>query len=90
VTRPARRLRADRQGALLPIGRELVLHDLPKLRINDRLVLAGVGFALVNDLAPIDPVLQQQIECPAGEMLTAGQPSAGSFSSQYPVGRVRP
>src|SRR3984893_11637049 len=57
-----RRLRADRQGALAPIGGELVLHDLPKLRINDRLVLVGVGFALVNDLAPIEPVLQHQVE----------------------------
>ena len=77
----ARRLRAHRQRALLPIGRELVLHDLPKLRIEDGLVLAGVGCALVNDFAPIDPVLQHQIECAAGEMLAAGQPSAGSFTA---------
>src|ERR1700731_3187932 len=40
----ARRLRAHRQRALLPIGRELVLHDLPKIRIDDGLVLAGVGY----------------------------------------------
>src|SRR5580700_3676065 len=56
----ARRLRAHRQGALLAIGRELALHDLPKLRIEDGLVLAGVGFALVNNVAPVDPVLQHQ------------------------------
>src|SRR5580658_4548312 len=40
----ARRLRAHRQRALLPIGPELVLHDLPKIRIEDGLVLAGVGY----------------------------------------------
>ena len=53
--------------------------DATKLRINDRLVLAGVGFALVNDLAPIDPVLQHQIERAAGKMLAAGHPSAGGI-----------
>jgi hypothetical protein len=77
--------RGDRR--LAPIGGELVLHDLPKLRIEDGLVLAGVGFALVNNVAPIEPVLQHQIECPAGEMLAAGQPSAGSFTAL--VGRTR-
>jgi hypothetical protein len=40
---------------LAPIGGELVLHDLPKLPIEDGLVLAGVGCALVNDVAPINP-----------------------------------
>ena len=82
--RPANRLGASAPTAnarSLPIGGELVLHDLPKLRIEDGLVLAGVGFALVSDFAPIDPVLQHQIECPAGEMLAAGQPSAGSFTA---------
>jgi hypothetical protein len=41
-------------------------------------VLAGVGYTLVNNVAPIEPVLQHQIECPAGKMLAAGQPSAGA------------
>jgi hypothetical protein len=53
----ARRLRAHRQCTLLPIGRKLVLDDLPKLRIEDGRVLAGVGCALVNNVAPIEPVL---------------------------------
>jgi hypothetical protein len=35
-----RRLRAHRQRALLPMNRKLVLDDLPKLRIEDGLVLA--------------------------------------------------
>ena len=86
----ARRLRAHRQCTLLPVGRELVLHDLPKLRIEDGLVVAGVGCALVSDFAPIDPVLQHQIECPAGKMLAAGQPSAGSFTALAHEGLVTP
>jgi hypothetical protein len=64
-----RRLRAHRQCTLLPMNRKLVLDDLPKLRIEDGRVLAGIGCALVNDVAPIDPVLQHQIECPARRRL---------------------
>jgi hypothetical protein len=45
---------------LLPMNRKLVLDDLPKLRIEDGLVLAWVGCALVNDFSPIGPVLQQE------------------------------
>jgi hypothetical protein len=51
------------------MNRKLVLDDLPKLRIEDGRVLAGIGCALVNDVAPIDPVLQHQIECPARRRL---------------------
>ena len=82
--------RGDRR--LAPIGGELVLHDLPKLRIEDGLVLAGVGFALVNNVAPLEPVLQHQIECPAGEMLAAGQPSGfnGSVCSRTICSRPVP
>jgi len=61
--------------------RKLVLDDLPKLRIEDGFVLARVGFALVNDVAPIEPVLQHQIERSAGKMLAAGEPSAGALTA---------
>ena len=44
-------------------------------------MLAGVGCALVYDVAPVDPVLQHQIEGAVGEMLTAGQASAGTFTT---------
>jgi hypothetical protein len=37
----ARCLRAHRQCTLLPMNRKLVLDDLPKLRIDDGLVLSG-------------------------------------------------
>jgi hypothetical protein len=53
-------------------------------------VLARVGFALVTNVAPIEPVLQHQIECPAGKPFTAGQPSAaGSSSVGAPSGDSR-
>ena len=63
----ARRLRAHGQRPLASIGGEPVLNDLPKFRIDDRLVLAGVDFALVGDLAAIEPVLQHQVERAARE-----------------------
>src|ERR1700675_2481790 len=63
------------------MNRKLVLDDLPKLRIEDGLVPARVGFALVNNVAPIEPVLQHQVEGAAGEMLAAGERSAGAFTA---------
>src|SRR4029077_9470876 len=39
------------------------------------------GFASVNNVAPIEPVLQHQVERAAGEPLTAGQPSPSSFTA---------
>jgi hypothetical protein len=43
-----------------------------QFRIDDGLVLAGVGYTLVNDVASIDPVLEHQVEGAAGEPFTAG------------------
>jgi HNH endonuclease/AP2 domain len=37
------------------MNRKLVLHDLPKLRIEDGFVLARVGCATVNNVAPTPP-----------------------------------
>src|SRR5208337_4242440 len=62
-------------------GRKLVLHDSPKLRIDDSAVLARVGDALVNDLAPIDSVLEHQVERASGKALAAGELSARSLPS---------
>jgi DNA invertase Pin-like site-specific DNA recombinase len=54
-------------GGNVPLGydvreRKLVVNenDLPKLRIDNGRVLAGVGFALVSDFASINPVLQHR------------------------------
>ena len=63
------------------MNRKLVLDDLPKIRIEDGLVLAGVGYTLVSDLAPIGPVLEHQVEDAAGKMLAAAQSTAGSFTA---------
>ena len=57
----------------MAVGRELLLHNLPKLGIDNGLVLTGIGRALVNDLAAIDAVLQHQIQRGAGKALAAGQ-----------------
>ena len=38
---------------------ELGLHLIPEILVDDRLVLAGVGLVLVDDLAAVEPVLQQ-------------------------------
>jgi hypothetical protein len=85
----ARRLGAHRQGALSPIGGELLLDDLPKFWRDDRLVLAGVDLALVRDLAAVKPVLQHEIERAAREALAAGKRAAGSFPplthNAYPI-----
>src|SRR5262245_66414066 len=53
-----RRFGTNRQGALLPIGLEVILHDLPKLWIDNCFVLTRVDLALVRDLASVKPVLQ--------------------------------
>src|SRR3984957_6795844 len=49
----------------------MALHSGPKLFVDDRGVLSRKGFALVDDLAPIDPVLQYQVQRPAVEPLSA-------------------
>ncbi len=54
---------AERSG--LPIAGQLHLDALPEFSIDDRVVLAGVDLALVPDLAAVDRILQQRIECAA-------------------------
>ena len=70
-------LRACSKETLASICGEPVLDDPPELRIDDRVVLARVGRALVDDLAAIDAILQQEIERAAREWLAARQTSAG-------------
>ena len=43
------------------------LHLVPQRLVDDRIVLAGIGVILVDDLAAIDAVLQHQIERAAGD-----------------------
>jgi hypothetical protein len=62
--------------ACVPLGGvagKLCLNRIPQRLIDDRRVLTRMGLLLVDDLASIDPVLQHQIECAAGEWLAAAQ-----------------
>ena len=76
-----RRVGANGHQPLAPTGREPVLNSLPKFWRDDRLVLVGVDFLLVRDIAPIKPVLQHQVKRAAREALAAGKLSAGSVPS---------
>src|SRR5262244_2754883 len=51
-------------GALSGIAGEPHPNRIPERLIDDWLVFAGVGLALVNDLAAIDAVPQRQVERP--------------------------
>ena len=66
--------RADRQRACLE-------RSAKALQLDDRLVLAGIDFLLVRDVAPIKPALQHQVKRAAREALAAGKLSAGSLPS---------
>src|SRR6516165_2202542 len=55
------------------IAGELCLNRIPERLIDDRLVFAGMGLAVVNDLAAIDAVPQYQVKGTARERLAADQ-----------------
>ena len=63
------------------VGSKLVLDDLPETSIHDRLMLAGIDIALMRDLAPVQPVLQDQVQDAARERLTAGEPTTGALAT---------
>src|SRR3981081_1922001 len=54
------------------------LHRVPKLRLDDRLMLSRVVLVLVDDLAMIDPVLQHQIKGAARDRVAAPAPAGGA------------
>lgn len=51
----------------MAIDGEFVLDELPQLQIDNGVVLAGVGHALMSYFAAIDTILQHQVERAAGE-----------------------
>src|ERR1700758_4227315 len=57
----ARLVSAGASVARAAIAGELCLNRIPERLIDDRRVFAGMGLALVNDLAAIDAVLQNQV-----------------------------
>src|SRR5204863_8447966 len=59
--------------ALGGVAAQWPLNRIPQRRIDDRRVFAGMGLALVNDLAAIEAVLQHQVERTARERLVADE-----------------
>src|ERR1700730_13818346 len=62
--------------ARVPLGGiagKLSLNGIPQRLIDDRRVLARMRLLLVNDLAPINAVLQHQVERTAREWLAADE-----------------
>src|SRR5207247_2212809 len=55
--------------ALGEVDGKLRLNRIPQRLLDDRRVVARIGLFLVNDLAPIDAVLQHQVERAAREWL---------------------
>src|SRR5436309_5600974 len=62
--------------AHLPVGSvdailgEDGLHIVPEGLVDDGLMLAWIALVLVDDFTTIDPVLQHQVDGPAGERLS--------------------
>ena len=53
------------------VALELFLHRIPRLGIDDRVVLTRMALALVDDLADKDRVRKQLVQMAAGEELAA-------------------
>src|SRR5260370_23302495 len=69
--------------ALGCVAGKLRLHGIPERLIDNRLVFAKMGLLVVDDLAPIDAVLQHQVERTAGEWLAtrdAARPPRPQFA----------
>src|SRR5260370_1175989 len=67
--------------ALGGVAGEPRLNGIPQLPIDDWRVFAGIGPFLVNDLAPVDAVLQPPVQGAAREWLTTPEPAGGARPS---------
>src|SRR5580693_4701559 len=68
-------------SALVPLGGvagKLRLDRIPERFIDDRLMFAKIGLLVVNDLAPVNAVLQHQIERTAGKWLATRDLARGA------------
>ena len=65
-----------------PVLGKYRLNLIPQCFIDNRLMLSGIGIALVSDLATIDAVLEHQIKGAAGEPLT---PNLAAISENPPL-----
>src|SRR3984893_14466478 len=64
--------------ALGGVAGKLRLYGIPERLIDNRLVFAQMGLLVVDDLAPIDAVLQHQIEGTAGKWLATRDSARGA------------
>jgi hypothetical protein len=68
-------LSARAPSLLVARGRELRLHGLPRIFLDDGFMLARMRNTLMDRLAAIDPVPQQVIERPATKGPASDRPS---------------
>src|SRR5271165_1058494 len=71
-------LRVSGRLALGRVAGELGLDRIPEQLIDNRLMFATIGLFVVNDLAPINAVLQHQVERPAREWLARFETARGA------------
>src|SRR5271169_7253241 len=64
--------------ALGGVAGNLGLDRIPERLIDNRLMFARIGLSVVNDLAPINAVLQHQVERTAREWLTRFETTRGA------------
>src|ERR1700730_2684507 len=73
------RLAISRARVLLGgVAGKLRLNRIPQRLIDDRRVAARMGLLLVNDLAPVNAVLQHQVERAAREWLATRDAARGT------------
>src|SRR5438270_3220309 len=68
-------------SALVALGGvvgKLGLNRIPERLIDDRLMFAKIGLFVVNDLAPVNAVLQDQVERAASKWLATRDPARGA------------
>jgi hypothetical protein len=56
---------------LQPVLLQMPLHSSPQLFVDDRCVFSRKRSALVDNLAPVDSVLQHEVKRPARKLLAA-------------------
>src|SRR5438309_128026 len=64
--------------ALGCVAGKLRLHGIPERLIDNRLMFAKMGLLVVDDLAPVNAVLQHQIERTAGKWLATRDAARGA------------
>src|SRR5882762_9666928 len=66
------------------VGGQLDLYLVPQRLVDDRPVLAGVMLVLMDDLAPVDPVLQHPVQRAPDNWLAAPASAGGTRPALAP------